>query len=198
MKDHHIYCHLKNKVLILLFILFLFYTQGSVVFASEENKIIKARQLFYQSVQKSDTIDKAITGFIEIGKNQEYEGLALTYIGALTALKGKFASFPYTKYKHVKKGLKLMDIGMLKSPENIEARFIRGTTCYYLPFFFKRKKTAENDFKNIVKQLNTDYLHYDKQIILNVTAFLLENAKLNIEEKEIVKNVQNIISKDAD
>jgi len=189
----YIYYYFQKKVVILFYIFVLLNVTGSFAFASEEDKIIQARQLFYQSVENRQTIEKAITLFKEIGKNKEYEGIASTYIGALTALKGKFAFFPITKYRHVMKGLKLMDQGILKSPSNIEARFIRGMTCYHLPFFFKRKETAGNDFKMIVKRLNADYRQYDSQMIMNVTNFLLEIVELDAEEVKIVKNIQDIV-----
>lgn len=158
----------------------------------------EARILFYQSVENSETIEKAISQFNEIRKNNLYEGVALTYIGALTALKGKFTFFPLKKYNYVIKGLTLMDEGVLKSPNNIEARFVRGMTCYYLPFFFKRKYLAVNDFKQIVKLLNTSYDQYNAQMVMNVTAFLLENAELSNEEIKIVKGAQKQINKHED
>jgi hypothetical protein len=88
-----------------------------------------------------------------------------------------------------------MDQGILKNPSNIESRFIRGMTCYYLPPFFKRKKTAISDFKMIVNNLNKEYHRYDPEVIIDVTAFILENIELNAEEKEIVASIQNSIKK---
>jgi hypothetical protein len=183
----------RKKVIIFFYFFILIKITVFPIFASEPEKIIQGRQLFYQSVENSKTIDKAINLFNEIGKNKEYEGLALTYTGALTALKGKFAFFPFTKVRRVKEGLTLMDQGILLDPKNIESRFIRGMTCYYLPFFFKRKKTAQNDFRIIVQQLQTDYPKYEAQMVLNITNFLSENVELNPEEKEIIENIQNIV-----
>lgn len=195
MDKHVLLYNFKNKLMFIICTCCLLNGISLSANISRLSKLKQARQLFYQSVENRRTIDKAITLFKEIGKNKEYEGVASTYIGALTALKGKFAFFPITKYRHVMKGLKLMDQGILKSPNNIEARFIRGMTCYHLPFFFKRKETARKDFKMIVKRLNTDYRQYDSQMIMNVTNFLLENAELDAEEREIVKKIQNVIKK---
>jgi hypothetical protein len=193
MDKHFIFYKAINKLMIIICLYFVFNEIGLSENISQSSSLSQARQLFYQSVENSKTIEKAKALFEEIGKDQEYEGLTLTYIGALTALKGKFAFFPITKYRHAVKGLKLMDQGILKNPSNIESRFIRGMTCYYLPFFFKRKKTAQSDFKMIVNNLNNEYHRYDPEVIKDVTAFILENIELNAEEKEIVASIQNSI-----
>ena len=161
---------------------------------SQSKRLAQARQLFYQSVNDRQSIKPAIILFNEIFKNKEMEGLALTYIGALTALKGKFAFFPIQKYRHVIKGLDLMDQGVMKNPDNIEARFVRGMTCYYLPFFFNRKETAIHDFKSIVRLLEQNYRYHDPQVIMNVIDFLLKNAALNKQETEIVKKIQSVLT----
>jgi len=166
--------------------------------ASDTLPMDRARQLFYQSVAHKDSLEKAIRLFEKIKKNEAYEGMALTYIGALTALKGKFAFLPIAKYRRVLQGLELMDQGIRKSPGNIEARFIRGMTCFYLPFFFDRKKTAHEDFRHIVLKLYTEADHYDAGLIINVTDFLIENAELTAEELQRIKQVQNRIRKNED
>jgi 5'(3')-deoxyribonucleotidase len=174
--------------------MFSFLMAENVVFACGDSTVVQARQLFYQSVEDAQTIEKAILLFRKIGQEKACKGLALTYIGALTALRGKYAFSPIAKYRHVLNGLRLMDQGIAKSRDNIEARFIRGMTCFYLPFFFNRKKTAQNDFRTIVKQLHKEYHLYDAQLIMNVTDFLLEQADLNTEEIRMIKKIQKRIS----
>ena len=192
----YLYVSIRNIKFLSWFFLILVYCNYN--FASESDRIIEARKLFYQSVENSKTIKKTIKIFKEIEKNKEYEGLALTYIGALNALKGKFSFFPLSKYRHVIKGLKLMDQGIDKSPNDIEARFIRAMTCYYLPFFFKRKKTALNDFKVIITLLNSSYQRYDVQLITDVINFISENIDLNREEIEVLNKIKITIKKNED
>lgn len=171
----------------------LFQGGNHAIIASEIPSIGRARKLFYQSVEQADSIEKAIRLFKEIQTKKADEGIALTYIGALTALKGKFAFLPVTKYRRVLQGLALMDRGVKTSPDDIEARFIRGMTCFYLPFFFNRKQTAREDFRHIVRRLNTEFDHYNTDMIMNVTDFLLEHAELNTEEMLRIEQIQNRI-----
>ena len=117
-----------------------------------------------------------------------YTGRAQVYIGALVALKGKHAFLPHTKFKWAKRGLAIMDDGLRKSPDDIEALFIHGTTCYHLPFFFQRGDDAQRDFKEIVKRMPLQIHTYDPKLIKNVVLFLLENAKLTDDEKIYLQN----------
>ena len=180
---------LNNKRLYFLFGIFLFLFSDRAG-SAEIALLDTARIYFYKSVENKEKIEPAIQLFEQINKNEELEGLALTYIGALTALKGKFAFLPIEKLAYVRKGLTDMDVGVYKSPNNLEARFIRGQTCYYLPFFFKRKQTARTDFKKIVSLLEENYQNYSPELLKNVLDFLLENAGLEKNEIEIVRNVQ--------
>lgn len=160
--------------------------------------LVQGRTLFYESIEESDRIDKAIQLFNEIGEDEIYIGIAQTYLGALTALKGKYAFFPIKKYRLVLKGLEMMDAGVSLTPDNIEARFIRGMTCFYLPFFFKRKGTAVEDFNDILQQLQKSYHQYDSDMVINVTSFFLENLDLDNNDIEILTDIQNKIKTNED
>lgn len=188
----------KLKLILPVFSWMLFLGAPVIGAASETIPLDRARTLFYVSVEQADSIDTAIRLFRKISEHDVYEGVALTYIGALTALKGKFAFLPTTKYKRVLEGLELMDQGIEKSPDNIEARFIRGMTCFYLPFFFNRKETSRKDFKNIVRNLENAAGQYDAALIMNVTDFLLEHAELNGKERDGIEQIRNRTQENAD
>ena len=191
MKAHHLYPQSRNRVNLPLVVLILCFLSAGAASAFEADTLKQARQLFYDSVENSKSIEKAMVLFEKIGAHPSHEGLALTYIGALIALKGKFAFFPLTKYRRALKGIELMDAGIAKNPHQIEARFIRGMTCYYLPFFFHRKEIALNDFQILIRQLKDEYHQYDAGIVRNIIAFLLENVPMTDGEMTIVKNVQS-------
>ena len=86
-----------------------------------------------------------------------------------------------------------MDSGLKKSPTDIEALFIHGTTCYHLPFFFRRGDDAQRDFRKIIKLMPQHVDAYDPKLITNVAAFLLENAKLTDNEKTYLKVISRQI-----
>jgi len=141
-----------------------------------------ARSLFYESLVDKSKVDRAITNFEQLMRETSLEGKAQTYIGALYAIKGKHVFSPFSKMKWVNKGLPIMDEGIQISPDDIEALFIHGTTCYYLPFFFNRRHQANQSFKRIIQLLPYQYLYYEPQLILNMIEFLESNLHLTEEE----------------
>ncbi|MBD3384210.1 hypothetical protein GF407_04710 [candidate division KSB1 bacterium] len=171
---------------LVLMLLFLIVAQG---YSSPVALLDSARTLFYKSVEKKEYVDDAMYIFNRLITYEEYKGVARTYLGALTALEGKYAFMPTTKYNKALKGLKMMDEGVESSPENIEARFIRGTTSFYMPFFFNRKETAEEDFQAMIAMLESNYQQYDLEIVQNVIQFLKENTELTPRENAIVERV---------
>lgn len=164
--------------------LFLLCVTGVAADKSVEDMLKRAREKFYAAVEDKKQIEPAIKLFERIaGEKPKYAGCTEVYIGALVALKGKHAFFPHTKLKWAKRGLAIMDRGLQKSPSNIEALFIHGTTCYHLPFFFQRGDDAQRDFKEIVKRMPLQIHTYDPKLIANIVAFLLEKARLTNDEK---------------
>jgi len=161
-----------------------------------DSLMARARLLFYDSVEHRESIEKAVTLFEQIGRDETKKGVTLTYIGALEALKGKYGFFPMAKFSHVKEGLKIMDRGILESPLNIESRFIRGMTCHYLPFFFNRKDTAAEDFFMVIQRLPLDYKDYDRSLVKNITGFLLENIDMTDDERDTVTRINQEVSAD--
>ena len=165
-------------------LLFLFSVLGIAADESVEGMLKQAREKFYASVEDKKQIEPAIKLFEQIAQEApEYAGRTQVYIGALVALKGKHAFLPHTKLKWAKRGLAIMDNGLKKTPDDIEALFIHGTTCYHLPFFFQRGDDAQRDFKEIVKRMPLQIHTYDPKLVTNIAAFLLAKAKLTRDEK---------------
>ena len=184
--------HLPWKCIspIIVATLFAFCTNSVAVNPPVEKMLKKARKQFHAAIEDKKQIEPTIALFKQIAQAApEYAGRTQVYIGALVALKGKHAFFPHTKLKWARRGLKMIDSGLKKNPNDIEALFIHGTTCYHLPFFFRRGDEAQRDFRKIVKLMPQHRDAYDPKLITHVVAFLLENAKLTDEEKTYLKVV---------
>lgn len=160
-------------------------------FSHGSTTLTEARTKFYLSVEESQMIEPAINQFKMIMNDDSLKGVSLTYIGALTALKGKHAFMPYQKLQYVQKGLRIMDEGIAIDPDNLESRFIRGSTCYFLPFLFRRKEQAQNDFDFIITRLDEKAVLYNRDMMRNVIDFLFEYAELTPEEVQTLKTVKN-------
>lgn len=155
----------------------------------------EARKLYYKSTQDEEAIEKAIEKFNQIKtKDNNLTGVAITYIGSLTAVKAKFATMPTTKYSLAMDGLKQMKNGLNLCPDNIEALFVYGSTCYHLPFFFGKAKEAEETLKKIIYLSEHNYKNYDKDVIINSLKFIEDNIELSNSDKEKIVVIRKKIS----
>ena len=80
------------KITIIIPIISLWLGISQTAFGAKDSTftlLLQGRTLFYESVEKRDRIDEAIKLFNEIAEKEIYNCIAQTYLGALTALKGK-------------------------------------------------------------------------------------------------------------
>ena len=177
---------------LILALIFLLRADGAASEKSVEAMLEVARKQFYVAIEDEKQIEPTIALFKRIGQVEpKYTGRTQVYIGSLIALRGKHAFFPHTKLKWAKRGLALMDSGLQKSPNDIEALFIHGMSCYYLPFFFRRGDDAQRVFNRIIKLMPEERETYAPKLIRNVVAFLLENAKLANDEKTYLQTLKD-------
>lgn len=159
------------------------------------NSLAEGRNLFYLSVENKQALKKAEKIFQQLQNNDSLSGRATVYLGALMSIRGKHALLPIHKYNKALKGLELMDSGILMNPIDIESRFIRGMTCFHLPFFFKRSDTAKEDFDFVMTHLSGHFEEYDKDLIDNVIRYFKENLDLSENDIKLLDQVKLELNK---
>lgn len=180
------------RATMVLLILFSLTAYGQKESSVTDSLLTEARQLFYESVESKSKIQKAEAIFQKIYTNHDsLKGRAQTYLGALVMLKGKHSFWPHDKLKWVKRGLKLMDAGLDSAGNDIEALFVHGTTCHYLPFFFRRGDDAKRSLQALIKLLPDQGHLYDKILMKNVVNFIREHVDLSEEEKTILLQLKS-------
>ena len=177
---------------LILALIFSLRVDGVASEKSVEEMLEVARKQFYAAIEDEKRIEPTISLFKRIEQVEpKYTGRTQVYIGSLIALRGKHAFLPHTKLKWTQRGLAIMDSGLQKSPNDIEGLFIHGTTCYYLPFFFRRGDDAQRDFREIIKLMPQQMDTYNPKLMTHVVAFLLENAKLTNDEKTYLQTLKD-------
>ncbi len=172
---------------------FFFFTLMLTIFLNSTaapNALKKGRNLFYASIDDKNLVYDAEAIFKELQKSDSLSGQATVYLGALMSIRGKHAFLPMQKYTRAKKGLAIMDEGIQQDSTDIESRFIRGMTCYHLPFFFGRGDTAREDFNFVMTHIADNFGHYDKEMILNVISFFKENLEWSESDQKLLRNVE--------
>ncbi|GAB4342048.1 MAG: hypothetical protein Kow0037_29100 [Calditrichia bacterium] len=157
------------------------------VLTAQNPKWPQALRTYLAAVNEKDSLETAFHHFRFL---QETESLHTThvqaYLGSLTALKGKYADLPWSKVKWVKRGLALLDEAVELAPRDPEVRFIRGSTTWYLPFFFKRKDQSIADFKTILALLPVESDDSSRQDLSNALKFIQHHIDLTPEEQQKV------------
>ena len=177
---------------LILALIFSLRVDGATSEKSVEEVLEVARKQFYAAIKDEKRIEPTIALLKRIRQMEpKYTGRTQVYIGSLIALRGKHAFLPHTKLKWAQRGLAIMDSGLQKSPNDIEALFIHGTTCYYLPFFFRRGDDAQRDFREIIKLMPQQMDTYNPELMKHIVAFLLEHAKLTDDEKIYLQTLKD-------
>ena len=151
----------------------------------------QARQLYYKGLEQEKALNQAIELFQKLSRQSDEPGVAQTYLGSLTALKAQYTPWPTKKLKYANQGMEIMDAGLAQNPDNLEALFIHGTTSYYLPFFFNRRDDANRSFKRIIELLPQRIDERDSEMANNILNFILENADLDDDERQIAQQLKN-------
>lgn len=185
-----------GKTFFLLWLIILLNSAPMALASASDSLLTQARLLYYESLKDKTKLETAMALFTSIGQSDtSLHGRTQTYLGSLTAVKAKFAFWPHQKLKWAKRGLHLMDTGLAQSPEDIEALFIHGTTCYYLPNFFGRGDDAQRHLRKIVRLLPEQAYQYDPELIANVIQFLLEKIDLTEEERAPLQRLNMRLAK---
>jgi len=168
---------------IIYFITFIFLSM-TVLSNNLSERLEKARKFYYEATQNSKKADLAIKYFTELKRiDATLSSLADTYIGSLTAVKARDEFLPWKKFELANDGIEIMEKAIKSDPNNIEALFIYGSTCYYLPFFFGKSNDAETQLKRIIHLLNDKSLNqYSQDLLKNVLTFIKDNIKLSPSE----------------
>jgi hypothetical protein len=106
------------------------------------------------------------------------EGVILkAYRGALEVVRAKHARWPPTKLSHLREGVGILDRLVEKEPENLEVRYLRLVSCYYLPFFFKREESVREDFQVLVAELPRQPEAFSPAVYRGVVEFVLDKGE---------------------
>lgn len=119
----------------------------------------------YHNQGKAGDEDAVEKGFLYLDKALELDpsnALALAYRGSLWTMRGRDAWWPFTKMKHVEKGIDELDKAVEIAPDDVGVRFLRGINSLNLPSMFKRLPTALQDFAYLLA--HPGFSHFDAEL----------------------------------
>jgi hypothetical protein len=112
-----------------------------------DRRMVEARRQYFADLQGDHAAtDKAHTSFAALSRDFPGDPVVEAYSGSLELLDAARTWAVWNKRKLANEGLAKMDKAVSGAPGNLEARFIRAASTWHLPFFYKRREQAADDF----------------------------------------------------
>lgn len=114
----------------------------------------RLRALYFLSVSEASLLpeaERSLAWLVE--RSRIGADLRDAYKGAFEVVRAKHDLWPPAKLDALKRARPLLDGAVARSPDQVEIRFLRLMSCYYLPFFFGRSWSVEEDFGRLAKLL---------------------------------------------
>jgi hypothetical protein len=144
---------MKVKVGLLMATLLLFPAKGRAQrngAADFKQRLAAARQQYFADLQGDRAAAaQARAGFAALSRDYPNNPVVDAYTGSLELLDAARTWAVWDKRRLANEGLAQMDQAVNRAPNDLEARFIRGASTWHLPFFYKRRAQAADDFSFI-------------------------------------------------
>jgi hypothetical protein len=115
--------------------------------AGLKQRLAEARQQYFAGLEGDRAAAaKAQVSFAALSRDFPGDPLVEVYSGSLELLDAAHTWAIWDKRKLADEGLEKMDQAVNRAPDDLEVRFIRAASGWHLPFFFKRRAQAADDF----------------------------------------------------
>ncbi len=118
--------------------------------ANFKHRLAEARQQYFADLQGSRAAEaQARASFAALSRDYPDNPVVNAYSGSLELLDAARTWAVWDKRRLANEGLAKMDQAINRAPADLEARFIRAASTWHLPFFYKRRAQAADDFSYI-------------------------------------------------
>jgi hypothetical protein len=115
--------------------------------ANFNQRLAEARQQYFAGLQGNHVAaTQARAGFAALSREYPGNPVVNAYSGSLELLDAARTWAIWDKRRLANEGLGKMDQAVNRAPSDLEVRFIRAASAWHLPFFFKRREQAADDF----------------------------------------------------
>jgi hypothetical protein len=136
------------------------------------------RELYLSAVHDAAAIPRGLAAVESARAHGNANPAVLSaYQGALITLRAKHGSWPPARLSHLREGLAILDQAVRDEPDQVEVRFLRLLSCYYLPGFLGRRGTVRADFAMLAVRLPSARGEYPKELYELMVGFVLEHGR---------------------
>ena len=138
------------------------------------------RKEYYAALNDGKAAEKF---YDKLRKNNSQEPIMMAYLGIAQAVRARHAINPYNKLSFLKAGMKSLNAAALKSPDDLEIRFLRFTLEHHIPSFLGYSEHLEADKKKILElSKKRRFGAMDKALLMNLLGFMKETKRCSSQE----------------
>ena len=160
-----------------------------------ERSMERVRAMYFLSVEKKEWGERAADtlGVLEtrIPVHGDVDAILQAYGGALEVVRAKHSRWPPNKLKYLNRGAAILDGLVDGNPGNLEIRYLRLASYWFLPGFLRRDGSVEADLKVLVADLPDQTQAFSPVVYRGVVRFLLENGDLVDADRERLTQALN-------
>lgn len=154
---------------------------------TRELRLERLRLLYFLSVAEERYMVLAEGEIAWLREAGAPEPVLRAFAGALEVVRGKHAFWPHDKVGHVRGGLAVLDEAIRRAPESRDVRYLRLLSCFYLPFFFGRGDTVDEDLGALAGLLTRGPGSLSPGSYVAVADFVLLHAELTDGERDALR-----------
>jgi hypothetical protein len=142
-------------------------------------RVQRLRLLYFLAIDDSSRLDPADRAIDELRDRTVPDEIDVTldaYRAALEVLRGKHATWPWSKLSHLRNGLGAMDDAVRRAPGHVELRYLRLVSGFYLPAIFGRSDAVHEDLQVLERRLPSARREFPPSTFAGMAAFVLENG----------------------
>jgi hypothetical protein len=150
------------------------------------------RDLYFAAVEDGDAVDRAMLEVRRLLRSVDkadgaLESTLVAYEGALITLQAKHGRWPPRRLQQLREGLTVLDRVVRENPNNVEARYLRLMSCYYLPGIVGRRQSVIEDFAALARMLPTVADEYPRELFVAIVTFVIEQGNPGPAEERALR-----------
>ena len=166
---------------VLIFLMGMFGGAPPAASAAESPWLDRLRTYYVEAVEDESALEEA-EALIEAEGRADPTTRA--YEGALIVLKAKHAFWPHRKVHYLREGLDMLDALVEAHPEEVEIRYLRLLSCYFIPSFFGRDWSVREDFAALSRGLPDAADRFPADLFDVMVRFVLEHGSPEAHHRE--------------
>jgi hypothetical protein len=155
----------------------------------------RVRAMYFLSVDEKGWGERAADTLEALGTripvDGEVEAILQAYGGALEVVRAKHSRWPPNKLKYLNRGAAVLDSLVDENPGNLEIRYLRLASYWFLPGFLRRDDSTAADLKALAADLPDHPQAFSPVVYRGVVRFLLETGALAGSDRERLSQALN-------